>query len=262
MRLAALDLLDPHGSLLSALLPCCGRRAAREALPLLLSPLHGLLTSRSGREARSAADALLALAQHPSAGVTLLRPHLLLPLRPQESELDCAARLRLIAELLRAMPPATAAAAAAGGGRAATAQPCLARAAPELATPAAHRSGSPPPSAGQAQATQAARAGLTASEVLPLCGEGLRAEAAPVRQAAVELLLQLQQLGGGQRLVERWLSQQRLPQALQEDLERRVRTRPASSPSSRPPGSAASRADHLLGSSSRAGLVPPRTAGV
>ena len=84
-----------------------------------------------------------------------------------------------------------------------------------------------------------------------------------MRQAAVELLLQLQQLGGGQRVVERWLSQQRLPHALQEDLERRVRTRPASSPSSRPPGSAAaSRADHLLGSSSRAGLVPPRTAGV
>ena len=55
---------------------------------------------------------------------------------------------------------------------------------------------------------------------------------------------------------------QRLPQALQEDLERRVRARSASSPSSRPPGSLASRANLLLGSSSRAGLVPPRTAGV
>ena len=256
VRLAALDLLDPHGALLSGLLPCCGRRAAREALPLLLSPLHGLLISRSGHEARSAADALLALAQHPSGGVALLRPHLLLPLRPQESELDGAARLRLIAELLRAIPPRgsrPASAAAMGGGRAATAQPSLARAATELATPAAPRSPS-------ALVTAPGLPGLTASEVLPLCGQGLRAEAAPVRQAAVDLLLLLQQLGGEQRQVERWLSQQRLPQALQEDLERRVRARSASSPSSRPPGSSASRS--LVGSSSRVGLVPPRTAGV
>ena len=110
----------------------------------------------------------------------------------------------------------------------------------------------------------AAAAGTGSKPFLPLRATlAMRsATAAPVRQAAVELLLQLQQLSGGQRLVERWLSQQRLPQALQEDLERMVRTRPASSPSSRPPGSAASRADHLLGSSSRAGLVPPRTAGL
>ena len=77
-----------------------------------------------------------------------------------------------------------------------------------------------------------------------------------------DTLLQVRLASMDRAQMERWLSQQRLPQALQEDLERRVRTRPASSPSSRPPGSAASRTDHLLGSSSRAGLVPPRTAGV
>ena len=278
VRQAALALLDPHGALLSALLPCCSRRAAREALPLLLSPLVQRLGGRSRHEARCAADALLALAQHSSGGVALLRPHLLMPpLGAADDPELAAARLRLLVELLAAMPHALAATDAASRpatGRLATAQPSLGGARPATSCPATSCGFGAAHGGASGVGGSAAAAGgatLLQQELLGLCGQGLRADDGDVRQASVDLLLQLRRCaaaekaaggGGGHddHRVERWLAQQKLPPALQLDLEKRLRAPRPQTPGGGGGLHGGSRASLLSRSGSTVGLVPPRTA--
>ncbi|KAL3932380.1 MAG: hypothetical protein SGPRY_000731 [Prymnesium sp.] len=188
---AALSLLQHDSPLLSSAIPACSSRGVRRALPLLSGPLAHVLSSSSARIANGAACALIALTTHPSSCPSLLPPLYATPLgEPRTAEL----RLRLLLCLLGGPSligpsdldlsrPMTA------GGRPSTALPA---ALVRLGSSASFRAPAHPMKVPSSfTLIQRPSSGETAAGILRLCGEGLRSSDAAVRQAAVELLLQV-----------------------------------------------------------------------
>jgi len=209
-----------------------------------------------------AANALVALVVHPSSCTPALLPPLLAP--PLGDPRTAELRLRLLLHLLggnaqlspaelELSRPSTALSrpgTSAGGLPSALARPltALVHSGSTLAfrPGTAIGSGSRPatalqPAAGQLApvpptfallgrplqgggAHAVAAAGTSADAVLCVCGEGLRAADACVRQAAVELLMEADAVLGCGPTVEAWLAKEPpLPVALHADLEARLR---------------------------------------